>query len=216
MVYISGNGGRVQKLKTPVDKNGGTDPTWNFPMKFTVNEAAGLQHRLTLVIKIKAVGLFGGKTLGEVKVPVNKLLEGVTPEGKAMQFVSYEVRRKSGRSHGFLSFSYKFGEKFEEPVMAYPPSYTAARGYYQQQQQPGYTGYPPPPPPGYGGYPPPPPAVYGGYAQQPRRNNLGMGLGAGLLGGLLIGDMMSHGGGGCGGGGCGGAGCGGGGCGGGF
>ncbi|KAJ0721213.1 putative C2 domain-containing protein [Helianthus annuus] len=44
----------VQKFKTSVHKDGGSDPTWNFPMKFTVNEAAGLQNRLTLVVKTVA------------------------------------------------------------------------------------------------------------------------------------------------------------------
>ncbi|KAJ0598350.1 putative C2 domain-containing protein [Helianthus annuus] len=218
VVSISGTIGNPQKLKTNISKHANSDPTWNFPMKFIINEAAGFQNRLTLVIKIKAAGIFGGRNLGEVHVPVKELLEGVKDEGKTMQFVSYQVRRPSGKVKGVLSFSYEVGEKFtgkpEEPVTAYPPGYG-----YQQQQQPGYGYYPPPPPAssGYGGYPPPPPVVVpprGG-----RMGNSGMGFGTGLLGGalggMLLGEMMSGGGGGCGGGGCGGGGCGGGGCGGG-
>ncbi|KAL7597108.1 hypothetical protein Lser_V15G27973 [Lactuca serriola] len=251
VVYISGARSN-QKLRTPVDKDGGSDPTWNFPLSFTVDEAAGLQNRLTLVVKIKAVGIFSDKNLGEVRVPIKELLEGVSIEGKTQQLVSYQVRTKSGKTKGFLSFSYKFGEKFsgkaEEPVTAYPPGMAvgsssayaqpygaaaAAGGYYQppatgyphqpqtgyayqHQQQPGYGGYPPPPPPGYGGYPPQ--QGYGNPAvqQPPKKSKFGMGLGAGLLGGalggLLIGDIVSDAadGGGCGGdgGGCGG-GCGG-------
>ncbi|MFS7993067.1 hypothetical protein Hanom_Chr12g01089741 [Helianthus anomalus] len=34
--------GKLQKFKTLIDKHGGSDATWNFPMKFTVNEAVGL------------------------------------------------------------------------------------------------------------------------------------------------------------------------------
>ncbi|KAJ6397511.1 hypothetical protein OIU77_018512 [Salix suchowensis] len=63
---------------------------------------------------------------------------------------------------------------------------------YQYQQSP----YPPAPGQGYPGYPPQP--MYGGYQpaipQKPKksgRGRMGMGLGAGLLGGLLIGDMVS-------------------------
>ncbi|CAI9272175.1 unnamed protein product [Lactuca saligna] len=241
VAYISGTTTITkQKLKTHVDKDGGSNPTWNFPMKFTVDEAAGLQNRLTLVVEIKAVGTFSDKNLGEVRVPVKELLQGSSTQ----QLVSYQVRKHSGKPNGFLSFSYKLGEKFsgkaEEPVMAYPPGmavgssaayappYEAAGRYYQQapaatgypgyayqhQQQPGYGGYPPPPPPGYGGYPPQQGYGYPAAVQQPpKKNKLGMGLGAGLLGGalggLLIGDIVSDAGGGCGGGGCGGGGCGG-------
>ncbi|KAI3687311.1 hypothetical protein L1987_81006 [Smallanthus sonchifolius] len=186
-----------QKFKTCVDKNGGSDPTWNFPMPFVIDEAAGLQNRLTLVVKIKAAWMFGGWNLGEVHVPVKELLKGVKGEGiKAMQSVSYQVKPK-----GVLSFKYEIGEKIigkmDEPVTAYP---APAGGYGYPYQQPGY------------GYYPPPPAATP--VVQPRRSGMGFGTGllGGALGGMLIGDMMSGGGcgGGCGGGGCGGGGCGGG------
>ncbi|XP_021974435.2 protein SRC2-like [Helianthus annuus] len=67
----------VQKFKTSVHKDGDSDPTWNFPMKFTVNEAAGLQNRLTLVVKIKVERMLVDKNLGEVRVPIKELLQGV-------------------------------------------------------------------------------------------------------------------------------------------
>ncbi|KAI3522383.1 hypothetical protein L1887_00121 [Cichorium endivia] len=243
VAYISGTTSN-QKLRTPVDKDGGSNPTWNFPMKFTIDEAAGLQNRLTLIIEIKAIGTFSDKNLGEVRVPIKELLEGVSTEGKAQKLVSYQVRKPSGTPKGYLSFSYNFGEKFsgkvEEPVTAYPPgmavgsssAYGAADRYYQPpasgypaqpqagyayqyQQQPGYGAYPPPPPPGYGGYPPQQGYGYPAVQQPPKKSKLGMGLGAGLLGGALGGLLIGD------ivsdasyGGGCGGGGCGGGGCGG--
>lgn len=189
-------------------------------MKFLIDEAAGLQNRLTLVIKIKSVGLFGGRNLGEVHVPVKELLD-VNLDKKMSQRVSYQVRRSSGKVKGVVNLCYEFGEKITEPVTAYPPGYGNGNGYgygYDQsrQQQAGY---------GYGVYPPQGATVYGGYPPQtvvqPQRQSRmggssGMGFGTGLLGGalggLMLGEIMS-GGGGCGGGGCGG-GCGGGGCGG--
>ncbi|PWA87779.1 C2 calcium-dependent membrane targeting [Artemisia annua] len=229
VVSISGT---HSKLRTSVDKHGGSEPTWNYPMKLTIDEALGQQNRLNLVIKIKTVGIFGDRTVGQVEVPIKELMEGIKDDGKAMQETSYQIRRKSGKSKGYVSFSYKFGEKFIEPVTAYPvypPGFAAGSGSAYpaqpkagyanpyQQQQPVYGGAPLPPQ-GYAGYPPPQPV----YAQAPlpqRGRFGGAGLGTGLLGGalggLLIGDMISHGGGGCGGGGCGGGGCGGGGCGGG-
>ncbi|KAK9079878.1 hypothetical protein SSX86_001551 [Deinandra increscens subsp. villosa] len=184
VAYISG-AGKSEKLKTHVDQDGGTEPSWNFPMKFTVDEAAGLQNRTTLVIEIKHEGTFGNKEVGEARVPIKELLEGVSKEGKSDQFVSYQVRTPSGKPKGNLNFSYKFGEKFkvEEAVPAYPAGMAvgsssgyqqpyaagAAGGYYP----PPAGGYPPQGQPGYAyqhqqqpgyGYPPPPPP--GGYPPQ--------------------------------------------------
>ncbi|KAI3687313.1 hypothetical protein L1987_81008 [Smallanthus sonchifolius] len=220
VAYISGLG-NSHELKTHVDKDGGSEPSWNYPMKFTVDEAAGLQNRLTLVVKIKHKGTFGGKEVGEVNVPIKELLEGVTKEGKSEQLVSYQVRTPSGKPKGDLKFSYKFGEKFVEAVQAYPAPdgmavgsssgyqqrFGAGGGYYPPpagyapqpqagyaypQQQPGY-GYPPPPPPG--GYPPQPgygyPPVQQPQQQPPKKSGLGMGLGAGLLGGALGGLLIA-------------------------
>ncbi|XP_019158622.1 PREDICTED: protein SRC2-like [Ipomoea nil] len=101
------------------------------------------------------------------------------------------------------------------PGMGYDAPPGAAGGYpaagyggYSQMgpgvacpPQPGY-GYPPPPTHGYG-YPPPPGAGYGGYQpvqqqEAPKKSKFGLGgaaglgLGAGLLGGLVVGDMMSN------------------------
>ncbi|KAI3804613.1 hypothetical protein L1987_26298 [Smallanthus sonchifolius] len=126
VVYINGVENQDQKQKTHVDKDGDSNPTWNYPMKFTIDESAVLRNRLTLVVKIKTEGMFGDKDLGEVHVPVKELLEGVSTGGKPLQFVTYQVRKPSGRPKGELSFSYKFGEKSEgvgtgeEPVTAYP------------------------------------------------------------------------------------------------
>ncbi|KAJ0721206.1 putative C2 domain-containing protein [Helianthus annuus] len=98
----------VQKFKTPIHKDGGSDPTWNFPMKFTLNKAAS---RMTLVVKIKGVRMLVDKNLGEVRVPIKELLEGVDPEGKTTQNVSYHMIGRDGEVKGVVSFSYKFGEK---------------------------------------------------------------------------------------------------------
>ncbi|KAF5774209.1 putative C2 domain-containing protein [Helianthus annuus] len=126
VVYINGTKNQDQKQKTPVDNNGDANPNWNHQMKFMINESEALQNRSTLVVKIKTEGMFGDKDLGEVHVPVKELLEGASTGGKPLQFVSYQVRKPSGKPKGELSFSYKFGEKtngvgaVDEPVTAYP------------------------------------------------------------------------------------------------
>ncbi|MFS7964264.1 putative C2 domain-containing protein [Helianthus anomalus] len=93
---------KLQKFKTRIDKDGGSDPTWNLPMKFTVNEATGLQNRLTLVVKIKGARMFLDKNLGEVRVRIKEFLEGVKPGGKIMQNVSYRVRGRDGKDESSL------------------------------------------------------------------------------------------------------------------
>lgn len=107
--------------------------------------------------------------------------------------------------------------KAAPPVMAYPPPGHAGPSYaypppgayghappppagqpmhaYAYAPPPAGYGYAQPPPPGYGYAQPPPPGY--GYAvappQKPKKNGgkMALGLGAGLLGGLLIGDMVS-------------------------
>ncbi|XP_076943501.1 protein SRC2 homolog [Bidens hawaiensis] len=146
VAFISGTVGRDQKQRTSTVKHGDSDPTWNFHMKFVIDElAAGLDNGLTLVVKIKAEGMFGGKNLGEVHVPVKELLECVKDNGKAVQTVSYQVRRPSGKLKGVLSFMYEFGEKFAYPRVMGMSSREQPAGDGYQNQHPGHVYYPPPP-----------------------------------------------------------------------
>ncbi|KAI4317605.1 hypothetical protein L6164_025463 [Bauhinia variegata] len=219
VVSLVGDYQQNQKTKSPVDKNGGTSPNWNFPVKFTINELDARQNRLSLQIKIISNRPFvGDKEIGHVYVPIKELLDQ-PGDGKSFQYLSYQVRKPSGKPKGSLNLSYKFvdsGDKMskgkEEPVMAYPPpgaagsssgpypgAYPPPYGAYPHPQPPQYApgyGYPQPP---YGGYPPPQPGY--GYPAQPgygyppvqqpqKKNKFGMGLGAGLLGGALGGMLI--------------------------
>ncbi|CAK7333155.1 unnamed protein product [Dovyalis caffra] len=217
VVSISGNDSKQQpkqKAKTPIDRAGGKNPTWNFPKKFTIPEIPLAENRLNLVFKLKCERALGDKDIGEVNVPIKELLDSAG-DGKSMKFVSYQVRKPSGKPKGEISFSYKFGEieklavseassaaakvtNFNsQPVTAYPavpvvgPSSVPYGGPGSYPPPPPGYGYPPPP--SYGGYPPPPPPGYGyppppppGYGYPPVQ-------GGGAIGGLLIGDMVSDG-----------------------
>ncbi|CAK9159725.1 unnamed protein product [Ilex paraguariensis] len=189
VVSITGGDKKIrQKTKTAVDRNGNTNPTWNIAIKFTVPESTLRQNILSLEFKIRCEAMLGDKDVGEVHVPLKELLDSAR-DGK-QQFVSYQVRKPSGKPKGELNFSYKFGEKAagpalpvahkaDEPVTAYPappvvgpssgygppppPSYAAGAGYPPPEGH-AYPPNPYPPPRGY--YPPPPPpqvAGYGGY-----------------------------------------------------
>nr|GME12740.1 protein SRC2-like [Ipomoea batatas] len=185
VVSISGGDEKSnQKAKTPVDRLGDTNPSWNSPMKFTIDEAAARQNRLNLLFKVRCDRALGDKDIGEVWVPIKELLDSPATGGSGKQFVSYQVRKPSGKPKGQLTFSYQFGEKISvgpalgsgsgsyypppEPVTAYPVVGSSS-GYAPPRDVPGG---PPPPPGGYGqpptayhpagyGYPPPPQAGYG-------------------------------------------------------
>ncbi|KAL3812871.1 hypothetical protein ACJIZ3_014139 [Penstemon smallii] len=191
VVSISGGKNKSnQKTKTPVDHDGDANPNWNFPMKFTIDEAALQQNRLTLDIKLVCERALGDKDVGEVNVPIKELLDspakGSAADGK--QFVSYQVRKPGGQPKGQLNFSYKFGNKSTGatasppydaafPVAAQSPPIAYPAGPSSVYPPPVPGGYPPPAPyqvaaeGGGGHYPPPdayPPAPsYGGYPPPP-------------------------------------------------
>ncbi|KAG7018620.1 Protein SRC2, partial [Cucurbita argyrosperma subsp. argyrosperma] len=101
----------AQKFKTPVDKEGGSHPIWNFSVKFAIDEAAARANRLTLVFKLRCQRNLGDRDIGEVYVPVKELLDS-TGDGKgdSMQHLSYQVRKPSGNPQGVLNFAFKFGD----------------------------------------------------------------------------------------------------------
>ncbi|XP_058723473.1 protein SRC2-like [Vicia villosa] len=183
VVSITGDPLNPQTATTHIHRNGGTNPTWNFPVKFTVNDSLANQNRLSIEIKLISDRKVAGDTvIGTVHMPLKELLDN--PSGDSLRQVSYQVRTSSGKSKGTLNLSYKFGEhvgapaiksevksekvkgKHEsEPVMAYPPPGVAAGS----SSVPYGTPYPPPPQTAGYGYPPPAAAAaYGGYppAQQ--------------------------------------------------
>ncbi|KAK4380021.1 hypothetical protein RND71_001883 [Anisodus tanguticus] len=179
VVSISGADDRSnQKIKTHVDHDGDNNPTWNFPIKFTIDYNAAVQNRLHLGFNIRCQRALGDKDIGEVDVPIKELLESHNSNG-SKQFVSYQIRKPSGKPKGQLTFSYQFSDKItgnyavdakiDNPVTAYPAVNTSGSNLV----------YPPPqgisgpyntsescslyPPQGLSGgpYPPPPAYPYG-------------------------------------------------------
>ncbi|XWS57515.1 hypothetical protein CRYUN_Cryun09bG0180800 [Craigia yunnanensis] len=174
---VSINGDHRTTQITPLDKDCGSNPKWNYTVKFTIDEAAAHQNHLNLVFCLKSDRMLGDKDIGTVQVPIKELLDQNNGNEKVEQKVSYNVRLPNGKPKGVLNFSYKFGEKFnkpvpqppvpgaeamyvvdkhgEKPVMAYPPPSTGYPGPSSGHPPP--VAYPPPPH-GMAGYPYPPPA----------------------------------------------------------
>ncbi|KAM3357872.1 protein SRC2 [Capsicum galapagoense] len=168
-----------QKTKTHVDHDGDNNPTWNFPIKFTIDENAAVQNRLHLVFKLRCQRALGDKDIGEVDVPIKELLESPNSSTGSKQFVSYQIRKPSGKPKGQLTFSYQFSDKItgnssvdskiDHPVTAYPavnpnPMVESTSVYPPPRPPQGPTRpYPPPPTYACGGSGPTPPPPTAGY-----------------------------------------------------
>ncbi|KAL1220548.1 Protein SRC2 [Cardamine amara subsp. amara] len=114
---VSLTGDNIQKkqaAKTPIDFYGGSNPTWNHSVKFSVNEEAA---RLSLKVKLFSYWLKGEKDLylGEVNVSVHELL-GSNPlppltngNDSKLRLVIYPLKI-TDVTKGTLSFSYRFNQ----------------------------------------------------------------------------------------------------------
>ncbi|GLT50459.1 hypothetical protein SLA2020_239450 [Shorea laevis] len=112
------NGNPKTKQKSPVDKDCGSNPKWNYTKKFTVEEAAANQNRLNLVIRLWSKRLLGDIVIGDVLVPIKEFLD-------CEEKVSvYNVRLLNGKVKGTLNLCCKTVEKFSVPVAAPPPART--------------------------------------------------------------------------------------------
>ncbi|KAL6339910.1 hypothetical protein AAG906_035001 [Vitis piasezkii] len=102
----------------------GSKPTWNFTMKFTVDESLAQSDNLMLILLLRCFRhLHSDMDIGEVDVPIKGLLDHAGDDMSA-KYVTYDVKRPSGKPKGKLNFSFKFGERVagatQSPVTAYP------------------------------------------------------------------------------------------------
>ncbi|XP_074278960.1 uncharacterized protein LOC141602840 [Silene latifolia] len=156
------------KQKTPVHQDGGTHPSWNYTMRFAVDEADAAKPGKFVVFQLKHEHTFGAdKDLGEVMVPVRELFDSVGKDPTAPQFLTYQVKTSSGKAKGELKFSFKFIDVAQNAgygAGGYNPgqscSSSAGGSNPNLNPYPPAAGYPPPsagayPPPGQAPYPPP-------------------------------------------------------------
>ncbi|KAL4636947.1 hypothetical protein ACB092_03G045200 [Castanea dentata] len=107
--------------KTSVDSEGGSNPTWNFNVKFTINLAIAQENHLDLVVKLKSRRKTHGlrdKDIGEVRVLISELLQCFGDDDDAAEdekHMSRNVVTSDGEAQGALVFSYKFGTTVDHP-----------------------------------------------------------------------------------------------------
>ncbi|KAJ6842483.1 putative protein SRC2 [Iris pallida] len=131
--------------RTPVDRDGGKNPSWAHTVRFTVPDKD--PGSLVLHVLLRSERALGDRDVGEVHVPIRELLDAVNgKQSQAPQFLSYQVRSpSSGKAKGVLNISYKFSDLAtvatpavsQQKVMEHPTAYPP-------------TAYPP------SAYPPPP------------------------------------------------------------
>ncbi|PKA53428.1 hypothetical protein AXF42_Ash012370 [Apostasia shenzhenica] len=157
-------GDRRQRQRTPTDRNCGKNPCWNAVLRFIVPGDPAAAVHISIHVLLRSERVLGDLDVGEVHIPLKDLLGG---RSDGSSFVSYQVRKPSGRAKGVLNLSYKFvdppaavtappeftaypppagkGAYEEEPVMAYPAAGSSASAY-----PPAGYWYGAPPPAGYG------------------------------------------------------------------
>ncbi|KAI3464471.1 hypothetical protein Pfo_021134 [Paulownia fortunei] len=102
---LSIKGESKTKKRTPVDREGETNPTWNFTIEYIIGEAAVQKQGLDLLIQLYCKRTFGGRFIGEVSIPIKSLFD----EGmRAQAVLSYSV---GGTPSGRMNILCSFGEK---------------------------------------------------------------------------------------------------------
>ncbi|XP_010451491.1 PREDICTED: protein SRC2-like [Camelina sativa] len=145
---------KKQKMKTAVDRSGGSNPNWNHAIKFFVNERLALEGRLTLVVRLFSKRILGDKDIGSIEVSLLDLLRLHTQStsgnsnNHGMRFVTYQVKTTSKKLKGHLTFSYRFNGAHLQSGHGYHQAPTCAIPSQHVYRPYGYI--PPPPPPDYG------------------------------------------------------------------
>ncbi|XP_057793064.1 protein SRC2 homolog [Salvia miltiorrhiza] len=109
---ISLNGKSETSKRTTVDLAGETNPKWNFPLDYTVNEASLRTPGLELVVKLFCQRTLGDRYIGEVKISVKSLFDSGPRVENAL---TYAV----GTGDGKLNILYSFGNTFMVPEPAF-------------------------------------------------------------------------------------------------
>ncbi|KAJ3669661.1 hypothetical protein LUZ60_011611 [Juncus effusus] len=117
--------------RTAPDRRGGRSPTWGTTVRFVI---LSTDPRLALSITLRSARFFRDTEVGEVIVPIKDLLEaGADGEEK---FVSYQVRRPSGKPKGVLNLSCKVMAPNGTATVSVPPVSTPSQTSVDKGAQP--------------------------------------------------------------------------------
>ncbi|KAL6565325.1 hypothetical protein OROGR_002276 [Orobanche gracilis] len=93
-----------RKLRTGIDSQGQTNPTWNEKFVFRVNNRLLDSETSSVMIEIYAHGWLRDTPVGSVGVLIGNLIPpSVRQEKSSRRFVALQIRRPSGRPQGILN-----------------------------------------------------------------------------------------------------------------
>lgn len=93
-----------RKLRTRVDPQGQTNPTWNDKFVFRVDDSFLNSDTSSLMIEIYATSWLRDISVGSVTVLISNLIPpSVRLEQSSRRFVALQIRRRSGRPQGILN-----------------------------------------------------------------------------------------------------------------
>ncbi|GFZ19546.1 nucleosome assembly protein 1;2 [Actinidia rufa] len=96
---------------TAVDFERETNPKWDTPLHFTLHDPSIHNNSLYLNIQFFCDRTFqSDKYIAGFSIPVKRLFDEISGNVKSSRAVRYPVVNSAGREHGFVKFSYKFGE----------------------------------------------------------------------------------------------------------
>jgi len=104
---------RSNKVPSSVYTADGSNPTWNFKVRFHIDLAIAKQNHYALVVKLKSRRRTHGlpdKYIGEVRVLITELLEGSGNAAEDKIRVKKNVQTSPEKFQGELAFSYIFGK----------------------------------------------------------------------------------------------------------
>ncbi|KAF8051148.1 hypothetical protein N665_1790s0002 [Sinapis alba] len=112
---VSVNDETRQAAKTPIDYDGGPNPTWNHTVKFTVNEEAAREGLLTLKVELFSYWLEGKDDLylGDVAVSIQELFASnplppfANGNVNKMKSLTCPIRVTGGSTNAKLSLLYR-------------------------------------------------------------------------------------------------------------
>jgi hypothetical protein len=137
---ISGGDPRLPTHRTYADREGGRNPMWQAPLRFTIPPVPD-PRALALHVLLRAERAFGDRDVGEVFVPVRDLAAPGRGGGGEQRHLSYQVRRPvSGRTRGVLHISYRLTDV--PAAEALPYAHEAAKRQRQRQHKSGPTACP--------------------------------------------------------------------------
>lgn len=147
---VSVNDETRQAAKTPIDYDGGPNPTWNHTVKFTVSEEAAREGLLTLKVELFSYWLEGKDDLylGDVDVSVQELFASnplppfANGNVNKMKSLTFPVKVTGGSTNAKLSLLYRI--KPVAVMSSYPlapqhHSPSIGRPVYSHSDQPATT-----------------------------------------------------------------------------